>query len=72
MFYIFSKVLISNLVFIFDYPLVNKASREVANLTVRKNPHTPLNAVKEFVYLSFTNFDLNYLRLAKQNGINKI
>ena len=29
-----------------------KASREVANLTKRKNPHTPAYGVKEFVRLS--------------------
>ena len=34
------------------YPSVSKASREVANLTERKNPHTPEYGVKEFVCLS--------------------
>ena len=36
----------------------------MANLTERKNPHTPVYGVKEFVYkcLSVTNFDLNYLQ----------
>ena len=30
----------------------SKASREVANLTERKNPHTPVYGVKEFFSLS--------------------
>ena len=34
-----------------DYPPASKASREVANLTLRKNPDTPKYGVKEFVYL---------------------
>ena len=43
-------------------PLRAKRVREAANLTERKNLHSPVNGVKEFVYLSVTNFDLNYLR----------
>ena len=43
----------------------SEASREVANLNEIKNPHTPVNGVKEFVCLSVTNFDLNYLRTGK-------
>ena len=43
----------------------SEASKEVANLTWRKNLHTPLYGVKEFVCLSVTNFDLNYLRTGK-------
>ena len=34
------------------HPLVSEGSREVANLNERKNPHAPLNGVKEFVHLS--------------------
>ena len=34
------------------YPPVSEASREVANLTETKNPHTPVYGVKEFVRLS--------------------
>ena len=34
------------------YPPRSKASREVANLTERKNPYTPVYGVKEFVRLS--------------------
>ena len=30
---------------------MSEASREVANLTLRKNPHTPVNGVKEFFCL---------------------
>ena len=33
-------------------PLRAKRVREVANLTERKNPHTPVFGVKEFVRLS--------------------
>ena len=34
------------------YPPASEARREVANLTERKNPHTPVYGVKEFVCLS--------------------
>ena len=34
------------------HPPVSKASREVANLTERKNLHTPVYGDKEFVCLS--------------------
>ena len=44
------------------YPPASEASREVANLTERKNLHTPVYGVKEFVCPSVTNFDPNYLR----------
>ena len=40
-------------------------SREVTNLTWRKNTHTPVYGVKEFVCLSVTNFDLNYRKAGK-------
>ena len=50
-------------------PPVSEASREVANLTEIKNPHTPVSGVKEFVCLSVcpsvSNFDPNYLRTCK-------
>ena len=45
-----------------SYPPASEASREVANLTKRKNLHTPFYGGKEFVCLSVVNFDLNYLR----------
>ena len=46
-----------------NYPPASEASREVENLTWRKNLSPPLvYGVKEFVRLSVTNFDLNYLR----------
>ena len=32
-------------------PPASEASREVANLTERKNPHAPIYGVKEFVCL---------------------
>ena len=51
-----------------NHPLFNiflsaksKARREVANLTLRNNLHTPIYGVKEFVCLSVMNFVLNYL-----------
>ena len=43
--------------FILCYPPASEASREVANLTERKNPHTPAYGVKEFVCLSVINFN---------------
>ena len=46
-------------------PPASEASREVANLTERKYPHTPVYGVKEFVCLSVTKFDPNYLRTGK-------
>ena len=47
------------------YPPASKARREKANATERKNLHTPVYGVKEFVCLSVTNFDPNYLRTGK-------
>ena len=47
------------------YPPASEASREVANLTERKNTHPPVHGVKELVCLSVMNFDLNYLRTGK-------
>ena len=48
------------------HPPASAASREVANLIERKNTHTLVYGVKEFVCLSVclsvTNFDPNYLR----------
>ena len=40
----------------------SEASSEVAHLTERKNTHPPVYGFKEFVCLSVTNFNLNYLR----------
>ena len=42
------------------YPLASDEGRDVANLTERKNLHTPVYCVKELssVCLSLTNFDL--------------
>ena len=37
---------------IFFLSPASEASREVANLTERKNPHTPVYGVKEYVCLS--------------------
>ena len=37
---------------IFHFPPASEASREVAILTERKNPHMPVYGVKEFVCLS--------------------
>ena len=48
------------------YPPASKASREVVNLTERKNPHTPVYGVKEFVCLSVVPIISG---LAKQNRL---
>ena len=55
------------------YNPAREASRDVANLAERKNLQTPVYGVKEYVclsvclflYLSVSNFDLNYLRTGK-------
>ena len=48
------------------YPPASKASREVANLNERKNPHTPLYIVsKNLSVCLFTKLDPNYLRTGK-------
>ena len=47
------------------FPLRAKRVREVANLTARKIPHTPVYGVKEFIHLSVVNFDPNYLGTGK-------
>ena len=39
-------------------PPASEASREVANLTERKNTHTPVYGVKEFVFLSVSDMKL--------------
>ena len=46
-------------------PLRAKQVREVAILTERKNPHTPVYSVKKFVCLFVTKFNPNYLRTGK-------
>ena len=51
------------------YPPAREVSSDVANLTERKNPHAPVNGVKEFVCVSVTNFDPNFSGLAEQNGL---
>ena len=55
------------------YPPAREASKEGANLTERKNQHTSVYGVKEFVRLSVclsvTKFDPNYLRTGK-TGLN--
>ena len=38
--------------FLAYYPPASEGSKEVANLTERKNPHSPMYGVKEFVCLS--------------------
>ena len=49
------------------YPPTSEASREVTNLTERKNPHTPIYDVKEFVCLSVPNSTPIISGLAKQD-----
>ena len=51
---------------------MSEASREEANLTERKNPHTSIYGVREFVCLSVKNFDPNYLRTGKTEWAKKI
>ena len=58
-------------------PPASEASREVANLSERKNPHAPLYGVKEFVCLSvclsvclLQTLTPTISGLAKQNGLN--
>ena len=41
-------------------------SQELANLTARKNVHTPVCGVGEFACLSVMNFDLNYRQTGKR------
>ena len=50
--YVRTKIQKSMLAFIFINPPASVASREVANLEERKNPHTLVYGVKEFVCLS--------------------
>ena len=66
---LYKRMLLCNLDLFFPFlqPILmlspaSKASRQVANLTWRKNTHTPIYGVKEFVCLSAAKFDLNYLR----------
>ena len=44
---------------------MSEASREVANLTERKNSNAPVYSFKEFFCLSVTNFDPNYNRTGR-------
>ena len=53
------------------YSPASEASRQVANLTERKNPHTPIYGDKEFVCLWSTLTPI-VLGLVKQNGPKKI
>ena len=53
------------------YPLQAKWVREVVNLTARKNPHTPVYGVKEFVCL-WSTLTIIISGLAKKNGLKKI
>ena len=49
----------------FSLKIIPLRVREVANLTERKNPHTPVQNVKEFVCFSVVNFDPNYIGTGK-------
>ena len=49
-----------------NYPPASEASREVANLTERKNPHTPVYGVKEFVCVSVCYITRNKNHLKKR------
>ena len=52
-FYVMASGCLYSLIYIttHSHPPASEASREVANLTERKNPHTPVYSVKEFVCL---------------------
>ena len=55
-----------------SYPPASEASGEVTNLTERKNQHTPVYGVKEFVCLSaclWSNFNPIISGLAEQNRL---
>ena len=64
------KGLLQQKTFSFNPP-ASEASREVTNLTWRKNPHATVYGVKEFVCLSVTNFELNYLRTGEIESAQK-
>ena len=51
---------------------MSEASRVVENLTERKSTHPPVYGAKEFVCLSVTNFDINYLRTGEIEWAEKI
>ena len=51
--------------------IASEASREVANLIERKNMHTLVYGVKEFVCLSDTNFDSNNPRTGRTEWATK-
>ena len=59
-----------------NLPPASQASREVANLTERKNLHTPVYGVKEFVCLSVclsvANFVPDYLRTGRTEWAKKM
>ena len=74
----FTKIVLSSLTYLNDETVLcrillspaSEASREVANLTERKNQHTPIYGVKNLsICLSVTKFDPNY-RL-KSNFLHK-
>ena len=48
-------------------PPMGEASRQVANLTERKNLHAPLYGVEEFVYDTMTEQDFLLPRLVRAN-----
>ena len=56
---------------VYVYLPASEASREVANLVEGKNPHTPVYGLKEFVCLSVTNFDSNYLGTGQTEWVKK-
>ena len=51
--------------------LASEVSREVANLTERKNPHTNMVSKNLSVYLSLVNFDPNYLGTGRTEWAEK-
>ena len=55
-----------------DYPPVSEVSKEVANLTERKNLHTPVYGVKELSVCLWSTLTPSISGLAEQNGQKKV
>ena len=50
-------------------PPASEASKGGSKFIWKKNPHTPVHGVNNFVCLSVVNFDPIISELAKQNGL---
>ena len=71
-----NKKCLSSVLYFFSFPPASEARRKVANLIGRKNSHTSVYGVKEFVRLSVclsvVIFDPNYLRTGWTEWAKKI